>query len=72
MVPNRAHFTSCYILTLLRYADGCAQMEWWNNGMVRKKAEKDQLLIVKNTPEPMTPSLQYSNIPVAKRSGADI
>jgi hypothetical protein len=47
-------------------------MEWWNNGMVMKKAEKDQLLIVENTSEPITPSLQYSNIPVAERSGANI
>jgi hypothetical protein len=33
--------------------------------MVRKKSEKDQLLIVKNTSEPISPSLQYSNIPGA-------
>ena len=75
MVLNRTPLYELLYLdfvTIRRQMCPDGMMEWWNNGMVMKKAEKDQLLIVKNTSEPITPSLQYSNIPVAERRGAHI
>jgi hypothetical protein len=64
MVVNRTPLYELlyfHFVTRRRQVRPDGMMEGWNNGMVMKKAEKDQLLIVRNTSEPITPSFQYSS-----------